>query len=133
MKGIPAIFFDAVEQFDGAADAHAFVLALEQPFQGVNIILRVKPVPTGRALGDRNAIAPLPGPQCVWLETCFAHHRFQVIGWRFVVHALASFQLGITLTRLSISDKYITSCKWLSIICIENIADELDFVGQKCR
>lgn len=65
LEGVFALALQPAQQFDGAADAHAFVLPLDQPFQRVDVVLAVEPVSAVGALRGWHAVAALPGAQCI--------------------------------------------------------------------
>ena len=60
----------AVPQGHGAADAQPFILAGQQPLQGIDVVLRIEAMAAAAAIRFGDAVAPLPGPQRIRFQAC---------------------------------------------------------------
>ncbi len=72
-------------QLHGPADRHPRLLPRHQPFEDVDVAIRVQAVAPVRAIRRGETVAPLPGTQRVGLQPGLADDGLQVIG-RGIVH-----------------------------------------------
>ncbi len=72
-------------QLHRPADRHARLLPRHQPFEDVDVAIRVQAVAPVRAIRRGETVAPLPGTQRIGLQPGLAHNGLQVIG-RGIVH-----------------------------------------------
>jgi len=74
-KGIQEVVNTTYELKELRGDGR-FFLSGYQPFNGFDVVLRVKPMAARAAFWLRKTITPLPSPQGIWFDTCLLDDNF---------------------------------------------------------